>query len=235
MTMDDTFAFYGGKSSTVEDVVVKGFVNYTYTCVAGHRLRRRARTSGTCASRTCTSSPTRTSSPCGFSSRPRTLPARDTPPAQKSSDGIVSRRLQVRQLPPSRTTAATSTSTAARTPLTNFVFENCTFGHPTRPAQIMGAERRAHPVQERQDERRGGAQRRAAQARRLRVLRPSHRQIRAVTDLPYASARFRLSMASSISCVLLKPTVTQSTPAFWKAKRMAAWRSSLLREGRRRR
>src|ERR1017187_5478750 len=31
MTMDDTFAFYGGKNSTVEDVVVKGFVNYTYT------------------------------------------------------------------------------------------------------------------------------------------------------------------------------------------------------------
>ena len=31
MTMDDTFAFYGGRSSTVEDVVVKGFVNYTYT------------------------------------------------------------------------------------------------------------------------------------------------------------------------------------------------------------
>ena len=31
MTMDDTFAFYGGKRSTVEDVVVKGFVNYTYT------------------------------------------------------------------------------------------------------------------------------------------------------------------------------------------------------------
>jgi hypothetical protein len=31
MTMDDTFAFYGGKRATVEDVVVKGFVNYTYT------------------------------------------------------------------------------------------------------------------------------------------------------------------------------------------------------------
>ena len=31
MTMDDTFAFYGGKRSTVEDIVVKGFVNYTYT------------------------------------------------------------------------------------------------------------------------------------------------------------------------------------------------------------
>ena len=31
MTMDDTFAFYGGKRSTLEDVVVKGFVNYTYT------------------------------------------------------------------------------------------------------------------------------------------------------------------------------------------------------------
>jgi len=31
MTMDDTFAFYGGKNATVEDVVVKGFVNYTYT------------------------------------------------------------------------------------------------------------------------------------------------------------------------------------------------------------
>jgi len=34
MTMDDTWAFYGGRTGTdkgVEDIVVKGFVNYTYT------------------------------------------------------------------------------------------------------------------------------------------------------------------------------------------------------------
>ena len=36
MTMDDTWAFYGGGRTTgaasgVEDIVVKGFVNYTYT------------------------------------------------------------------------------------------------------------------------------------------------------------------------------------------------------------
>ena len=31
MTMDDTFAFYGRERSHLEDVVVKGFVNYTYT------------------------------------------------------------------------------------------------------------------------------------------------------------------------------------------------------------
>jgi hypothetical protein len=35
-----------------------------------------------------------------------------------------------------------------------------------------------------------------------------------IESLAYARARLRLSMASSISCVLLKPTVTQSTPAF---------------------
>ena len=33
MTMDDTWAFYGGGSgSGIEDFVVKGFVNYSYTC-----------------------------------------------------------------------------------------------------------------------------------------------------------------------------------------------------------
>lgn len=31
MTMDDTFAFYGGKRARLEDVVVRGFANYTYT------------------------------------------------------------------------------------------------------------------------------------------------------------------------------------------------------------
>ena len=42
----------------------------------------------------------------------------------------------------------------------------------------------------------------------------------------YASARFMLLMASSISCVLLKPMVAQSTPAFWKANLIAFTRSS---------
>jgi hypothetical protein len=42
----------------------------------------------------------------------------------------------------------------------------------------------------------------------------------------HASARFKLAIASSISCVFLKPTVAQSTPAFWKANRMAFTRSS---------
>ncbi|MGO8701882.1 MAG: glycosyl hydrolase family 28-related protein [Limisphaerales bacterium] len=33
MTMDDTWAFYGGgKGRSIEDFVVKGFVNYSYTC-----------------------------------------------------------------------------------------------------------------------------------------------------------------------------------------------------------
>ena len=42
----------------------------------------------------------------------------------------------------------------------------------------------------------------------------------------YASARFTLLMASSISCVLLKPIVALSTPAFWKANLIAFTRSS---------
>ena len=44
--------------------------------------------------------------------------------------------------------------------------------------------------------------------------------------LAQASARLRLSIASSISRVFLKPTVAQSIPACWNAKRIAAWRSS---------
>jgi predicted acyltransferase len=49
------------------------------------------------------------------------------------------------------------------------------------------------------------------------------------TDAPtryYESARFMLLMASSISCVLLKPIVALSTPAFWKANLIAFTRSS---------
>ena len=41
----------------------------------------------------------------------------------------------------------------------------------------------------------------------------------------YAKARFRFSMASSISWRFLKPTVTASTPALRKAKRIASTRS----------
>lgn len=44
----------------------------------------------------------------------------------------------------------------------------------------------------------------------------------------YASARFILLMASSISCVLLNPIVAESTPAFRKANLIAFIRSSWL-------
>ena len=44
--------------------------------------------------------------------------------------------------------------------------------------------------------------------------------------MAHASARFRLLIASSISCVFLKPIVAQSTPAFWKANLIAFTRSS---------
>ena len=42
----------------------------------------------------------------------------------------------------------------------------------------------------------------------------------------HASARFMLLIASSISCLFLKPIVAQSTPAFWKANLIAFTRSS---------
>src|ERR1035441_9500809 len=42
----------------------------------------------------------------------------------------------------------------------------------------------------------------------------------------YASARFKFSIASSISAVFLKPTVTLSTPALLKPNRIAPHRSS---------
>src|SRR5215472_2421172 len=44
--------------------------------------------------------------------------------------------------------------------------------------------------------------------------------------IAHASARFMLLIASSISCVFLKPTVAQSTPAFRKANLIAFTRSS---------
>jgi hypothetical protein len=46
-------------------------------------------------------------------------------------------------------------------PLTNFVFENCTFGHPTRPGLIMGAD--VAPVLFKNDKMNGVVVRSAAQ------------------------------------------------------------------------
>jgi hypothetical protein len=54
----------------------------------------------------------------------------------------------------------------------------------------------------------------------------SNNTISAVGPEVHASARFMLLMASSISCVLLNPTVAQSTPALWKANLIAFTRSS---------
>jgi hypothetical protein len=54
----------------------------------------------------------------------------------------------------------------------------------------------------------------------------THHQSLSRRDQYHASARFRLLIASSISCVFLKPTVAESTPAFWKANLIALTRSS---------
>ena len=45
--------------------------------------------------------------------------------------------------------------------MTNFVFENCTFGHPTRPGLIMGAD--VAPVLFKNDKMNGVVVRSAAQ------------------------------------------------------------------------
>ena len=137
MTMDDTFAFYGGKSSTVEDVVIKGFVNYTYTCsiaigYGGAPNIRHLRMEDVHFVAN------QNKYAIWIQLSPAYFTGKGYSSGQKWSDGIV--------LDDFKFVNSTFENDGGhiyidggRDSLTNFVFENCTFGHPTRPAQIMGA------------------------------------------------------------------------------------------------
>ena len=137
MTMDDTFAFYGGKNSTVEDVTVKNFVNYTYTAsiaigYGGAPNIRHLRFEDV---HFVTN---QNKYAVWIQLTPAYFTGKGYTSGQKSSEGIA--------LDDFKFVNCTFENDGGhiyidggKDPLTNFVFENCTFGHPTRPAQIMGA------------------------------------------------------------------------------------------------
>jgi hypothetical protein len=136
MTMDDTFAFYGGKRSTVKDVTVKGFVNYTYTSAlaigyggAPNMEHVRFEDVHFVSDQNKFAVWIQLSSAYftgkGYSSGAR------------ASDGIT--------LDDFKFVNSTFENDGGhiyidggKDPLTNFVFENCTFGRPTRPGILMG-------------------------------------------------------------------------------------------------
>jgi polygalacturonase len=136
MTMDDTFAFYGGKRSTLEDVVVKGFVNYTYTSAlaigyggAPNISHLRFEDVHFVANQNKFAIWIQLT-PAYFTGKGYTSGAR-------SSDDI--------SLDDFRFINSTFEDDGGhvyidggKAPLTNFVFENCTFGKATRPGMLMG-------------------------------------------------------------------------------------------------
>jgi len=136
MTMDDTFAFYGGKNSTQQDVVVKGFVNYTYTSAlaigyggAPNIQHLRFEDVHFVANQNKFA--------IWIQLTPAYFTGKGYTAGQKSSDNIA--------LDDFRFVNSTFENDGGhiyidggKAPLTNFVFENCTFGKPTRPGLMMG-------------------------------------------------------------------------------------------------
>ena len=134
MTMDDTFAFYGGAGAGLEDVVVKGYVNYGYT--SGLVL--------------------------GYGSIPAAKHVRfedvnfvttqnkfaiwiQFTPAYFTGRGYPTRASSKQALDDFHFINCTWEHDGGQiyidggdSELTNFVFENCTFYTPSRPAKISG-------------------------------------------------------------------------------------------------
>ena len=137
MTMDDTFAFYGGPRSTIEDVVVKGFVNYTYTSALAigyggapniKHLRFEDVHFVTNQNKFA----------IWIQLTPAYFIGKGYTSGLKSSEGIA--------LDDFRFVNTTFENDGGhvyidggKNPLTNFVFENCTFGKATRPGMLMGS------------------------------------------------------------------------------------------------
>ena len=137
MTMDDTFAFYGGKASTVEDVVIKGFVNYTYTSALAigyggapniRHLRFEDVHFVTNQNKFAV----------WIQLTPAYFTGKGYTPGARPSDNI--------SLDDFRFVNTTFEPDGGhiyidggKAPLTNFVFENCTFQKPTRPGELMGS------------------------------------------------------------------------------------------------
>jgi len=136
MTMDDTFAFYGGKRSTLEDVTVKGFVNYTYTSAIAigyggapniEHLRLEDVHFVTNQNKFAV----------WIQMTPAYFIGKGYPEGLKSSDAVTLNDFKF-----VNTTFENDGGhiyiDGGQAKLTNFVFENCTFGRATRPGDLMG-------------------------------------------------------------------------------------------------
>jgi len=136
MTMDDTFAFYGGKRSTLEDVVVKGFVNYTYTSAIAigyggapniEHLRLEDVHFVTNQNKFAV----------WIQMTPAYFIGKGYTEGLKSSDAVTLNDFKF-----VNTTFENDGGhiyiDGGNATLTNFAFENCTFGNATRPGMLMG-------------------------------------------------------------------------------------------------
>jgi hypothetical protein len=136
MTMDDTFAFYGGKNATVEDVVVKGFVNYTYTSAlaigyggAPNIQHLRFEDVHFVANQNKFA--------IWIQLTPAYFIGKGYTSGLKSSEGITLNDFRFID-----TTFENDGGhiyiDGGNNPLVSFLFENCTFGKATRPGELMG-------------------------------------------------------------------------------------------------
>jgi len=134
MTMDDAFAFYGGAGAGLEDVVVKGFVDYGYTSalVLGY--------GGIPAARHV-----RFEDVNFISTQNKFAVWIQFTPAYFTGRGYPTKASSKQPLDDFHFVNCTWEHDGGQiyidggdSPLTNFVFENCTFYTPSRPAKITG-------------------------------------------------------------------------------------------------
>ena len=134
MTMDDTFAFYGGAGAGLEDVVVKGYVNYGYTSslVLGYGSIPAARH-------------VRFEDVNFVSTQNKFAVWIQFTPAYFTGRGYPTRASSKQALDDFHFINCTWEHDGGQiyidggdSELTNFVFENCTFYTPSRPAKITG-------------------------------------------------------------------------------------------------
>jgi hypothetical protein len=137
MTMDDTFAFYGGRSSTIEDVTVRNFVNYTYTSAIAigyggapsiHHLLFDNVQFVTNQNKYAV----------WIQLTPAYFTGKGYTSGQRSSEGITLDDFRFLNTSFGNDGGHIYID-GGKDPVTNFVFENCTFGRPTRPSEIMGS------------------------------------------------------------------------------------------------
>jgi hypothetical protein len=135
MTMDDAFAFYGGAGAGLEDVVVKGFVDYGYTSglVLGYGSIPAAKH-------------VRFEDVNFISTQNKFAIWIQFTPAYFTGRGYPTRASSKQPLDDFYFKNCTWEHDGGQiyidggdSPLTNFVFDNCTFYKPSRPAKITGS------------------------------------------------------------------------------------------------